>query len=59
MEGAPFDPRSGTIPNQLGRVLGSEGAPVPGLYTCGWYDLLLCTVQLYCTLYCTLMVSTN
>ncbi len=35
LPGAPFDERSGTIPNQLGRVV-ERGEVVPGLYVCGW-----------------------
>ena len=34
--GTPFDERSGTIPNDGGRVLDASGAPVPGLYCAGW-----------------------
>lgn len=33
--GVPFDERSGTIPNALGRVL-DGGAPLPGMYVAGW-----------------------
>jgi ferredoxin--NADP+ reductase len=36
VQGAPFDDRTGTIPNEGGRVLGAHGAPVPGLYCAGW-----------------------
>jgi ferredoxin--NADP+ reductase len=37
LPGVPFDARSGTIPNEQGRVTESRGgAPVPGLYTVGW-----------------------
>ena len=32
----PFDERSGTIPNNDGRVLDESGAPMPGLYCAGW-----------------------
>ncbi|MGB6050046.1 MAG: 4Fe-4S binding protein [Rhodococcus sp. (in: high G+C Gram-positive bacteria)] len=33
----PFDTRSGTIPNEHGRVLDpSTGQPQPGVYTAGW-----------------------
>ena len=31
-----FDERTGTIPNDRGRVLGADGAPIPGLYCAGW-----------------------
>ena len=34
--GTPFDERSGTIPNEGGRVLDATGAPVRGLYCAGW-----------------------
>jgi len=34
--GVPFDAERGTIPSDLGRVLGAHGEPVPGLYTAGW-----------------------
>ena len=31
----PFDERTGTVPNDVGRVIGPDG-PVPGLYAAGW-----------------------
>ena len=31
-----FDTKRGVIPNDGGRVLGHDGAPVPGLYATGW-----------------------
>jgi ferredoxin/flavodoxin---NADP+ reductase len=31
----PFDEHTGTVPNDAGRVIGSDG-PVPGLYAVGW-----------------------
>ena len=34
--GTPFDERLGTMPNAGGRVLGEDGAPIPGLYCAGW-----------------------
>jgi ferredoxin--NADP+ reductase len=34
--GVPFDERVGTMPNVEGRVLGDDGASVPGLYCAGW-----------------------
>jgi ferredoxin--NADP+ reductase len=34
--GLAFDERRGVIPNDAGRVLDENGAPVPGLYTSGW-----------------------
>jgi ferredoxin--NADP+ reductase len=33
--GLPFDERSGTVPNDGGRVL-QDGRPIPGLYVSGW-----------------------
>ena len=33
--GLPFDERSGTVPNEAGRVL-RDGVPVPGAYVTGW-----------------------
>jgi ferredoxin--NADP+ reductase len=32
----PFDERSGTMPNDGGRVLGADRAPLPGVYAAGW-----------------------
>ena len=32
----PFDERSGTIPNDRGRVLDAAGDPLPGVYCAGW-----------------------
>jgi ferredoxin--NADP+ reductase len=32
----PFDERSGTIPNDGGRVLGADAQPVAGVYCAGW-----------------------
>ena len=34
--GVPFDERSGTVPNEGGRVLGADGRPVAGEYVVGW-----------------------
>ncbi|MEV6927378.1 FAD-dependent oxidoreductase [Dactylosporangium sp. NPDC051485] len=34
--GMPFDHVRGTVPHQLGRVVGADGVPVPGLYVAGW-----------------------
>lgn len=34
--GVPFDEASATIPNVEGRVLGSDGEPILGLYCAGW-----------------------
>ena len=35
LPGVPFDQRTGTVPNDAGRVVGRHG-PVPGLYAAGW-----------------------
>ena len=34
--GAPFDERSGTMPNRGGRVLDGRGELIPGVYCAGW-----------------------
>jgi ferredoxin--NADP+ reductase len=34
--GLPFDAATGTVPNVDGRVMGPDGAPVPGAYVTGW-----------------------
>jgi ferredoxin--NADP+ reductase len=36
LPGVPFDDRSHTVPNSDGRVLGSDGQPLPGEYVAGW-----------------------
>jgi ferredoxin--NADP+ reductase len=36
LDGVPFDPRSCTVPNAVGRVLDATGAPLPGEYVAGW-----------------------
>ena len=36
LEGVPFDEGTGTMPNDGGRVLGEDGAPLPGVYCAGW-----------------------
>lgn len=36
LPGLPFDDDSATVPNDGGRVLDADGAPVPGLYVAGW-----------------------
>ena len=36
LPGVPFDPSTGTIPNDGGRVLDETGALVPGVYCAGW-----------------------
>jgi ferredoxin/flavodoxin---NADP+ reductase len=37
LDGLPFDPITGTIPNDAGRVIDPDtGGPVPGTYAVGW-----------------------
>jgi len=36
LAGVPFDERSSTVPNAEGRVLGPDGAALPGEYVAGW-----------------------
>jgi ferredoxin/flavodoxin---NADP+ reductase len=36
LPGVPFDEGSYTVPNDRGRVLGSNGAPLAGFYCAGW-----------------------
>lgn len=36
IQGVPFDPRRGVIPNREGRVVGEHGKSLPGLYVSGW-----------------------
>lgn len=36
LPGLPFDPASAIIPNDHGRVLAEDGAPLPGVYVTGW-----------------------
>ncbi|HEU4973160.1 MAG TPA: FAD-dependent oxidoreductase [Gaiellaceae bacterium] len=36
LPGVPYDERSGTIPNEGGRVLREDAAPVAGVYCAGW-----------------------
>src|SRR6266480_4750030 len=36
LPGVPFDPRASVVPNAQGRVLGEDGAPLPGEYVAGW-----------------------
>lgn len=36
LEDLPFDDRRGIVPNEAGRVLGADGAPIVGLYVTGW-----------------------
>ena len=36
LDGVPFDGRRNVIPNLDGRVVDSDGRPLPGLYVAGW-----------------------
>jgi ferredoxin--NADP+ reductase len=36
LSGVPFDERAHVVPNAQGRVLGPDGAPLPGEYVAGW-----------------------
>ena len=36
LPGVPFDERNYVVPNAAGRVLGPDGAPLPGEYVAGW-----------------------
>jgi ferredoxin/flavodoxin---NADP+ reductase len=36
LAGVPFDEKTSTVPNVAGRVIGPEGAPLPGEYVAGW-----------------------
>ena len=36
LDGLPFDDATGTMPNDGGRVLGQDGAPLRGVYCAGW-----------------------
>jgi ferredoxin--NADP+ reductase len=36
LPGVPFDVRACVVPNAAGRVLGEDGAPLPGEYVAGW-----------------------
>jgi ferredoxin--NADP+ reductase len=36
LDGVPFDERNAVVPNDQGRVLGPDGAPLPGEYVAGW-----------------------
>jgi ferredoxin/flavodoxin---NADP+ reductase len=36
LPGVPFDERACVVPNAAGRVLGADGAPLPGEYVAGW-----------------------
>jgi ferredoxin--NADP+ reductase len=36
LPGVPFDSATHTVPNAAGRVLGTDGAPLPGEYVAGW-----------------------
>src|SRR5579875_3746140 len=36
LAGVPFEERNATVPNVSGRVIGPDGAPLPGEYVAGW-----------------------
>ncbi|WP_020102441.1 FAD-dependent oxidoreductase [Mycobacterium sp. 360MFTsu5.1] len=36
IDGVPFDPARGVVPNNQGRVVDDSDAPVPGVYVTGW-----------------------
>ncbi len=36
IDGVPFDPATGLVPNGNGRVVGEDGRPRPGAYVTGW-----------------------
>jgi ferredoxin--NADP+ reductase len=36
LPGVPYDERSGTIPNEAGRVLADDATPLAGVYCAGW-----------------------
>ena len=36
LPGVPFDERASIVPNVEGRVIGPDGAPLPGEYVAGW-----------------------
>jgi ferredoxin/flavodoxin---NADP+ reductase len=36
LAGVPFDNRASVVPNDAGRVLGTDGQPLPGEYVAGW-----------------------
>jgi ferredoxin/flavodoxin---NADP+ reductase len=36
VQGVPFDERSGTVPNEHGRILDEDGQPLLGEYAVGW-----------------------
>jgi ferredoxin--NADP+ reductase len=36
LPGVPFDERNYVVPNEAGRVLGPDGAALPGEYVAGW-----------------------
>jgi ferredoxin--NADP+ reductase len=36
VQGVPFDERKGTVPNEHGRILDAQGAPIRGEYAVGW-----------------------
>jgi len=36
LPGVPFDEKAAVVPNVEGRVIGADGAPLPGEYVAGW-----------------------
>jgi ferredoxin/flavodoxin---NADP+ reductase len=36
VQGVPFDERTGTVPNEQGRILDAQGEPIRGEYAVGW-----------------------
>ncbi|MFG3618586.1 FAD-dependent oxidoreductase [Nocardia sp. NPDC047654] len=36
VDGLPYDARTGTVPNERGRVIDGTGAALPGVYVTGW-----------------------
>ncbi|HEV8550868.1 MAG TPA: NADP oxidoreductase, partial [Polyangiaceae bacterium] len=36
LPGTPFDPKRAVVPSRAGRVLATDGTPMPGLYVTGW-----------------------
>ncbi|MBB5915446.1 ferredoxin--NADP+ reductase [Nocardia transvalensis] len=36
LDGLPYNPSTGTIPHEHGRVIDGAGTPIPGVYVTGW-----------------------
>ncbi|WP_280273905.1 FAD-dependent oxidoreductase [Nocardia wallacei] len=36
VDGLPYNPDTGTVPHEHGRVIDDSGAPIPGVYVTGW-----------------------